>query len=134
VGEAEVELVRNISDLWDRREYASAAEFVDPDVEFARIGAEFADLAGEWRGAPQMWAAIVEYFRAWDDLRQRTERFIDLGDRVLALATQIGRGRVSGLVVEREVAFLFTVRDGKIVRLVGYWDRAEAMRAAGLEP
>jgi ketosteroid isomerase-like protein len=133
VGEAEVELVRKVYDLWDRREYSSTAEFIDPDVEFVRIGAEFADLAGEWRGVPQMWAAIVEFWRAWEDLQNRPERFIDLGDRVLALVKQIGRGRVSGLVVERDVAFLFTVREGKIVRLVGYWDRTEAMRAVGLE-
>jgi ketosteroid isomerase-like protein len=36
-------------------------------------------------------------------------------------------------VVEREVAFLFTVSEGKIVRMEGYWDRVEAIRAAGLE-
>lgn len=29
---------------------------------------------------------------------------------------------------------LFTFRAGKIVRYESYWDRAEAFRAAGLEP
>jgi ketosteroid isomerase-like protein len=28
---------------------------------------------------------------------------------------------------------LFTLRDGKIVRWLGYWDRAEAIEAAGLQ-
>jgi ketosteroid isomerase-like protein len=98
-----------------------------------RVGSEFADLAGEWRGLPQVSAAIVEYLRVWEDFRQLPERFIDLGDRVLVLLTQTGRGRGSGAVVEREVAFLFTVSEGKIVRMEGYWDRVEAIRAAGLE-
>ena len=132
MSQSEVELVRKLYEHWERGDYAGLAEFFDPDVEFARIGAEFADLAGEWRGTAEMWAAVVDYVRVWEDLRQQPERFIDLGDRVLVLDRQIGRGRGSGVVVEHEVAFLFTVRDGKVVRLAGYWNRAEAMRAAGL--
>jgi ketosteroid isomerase-like protein len=133
VGKEDVELVRKLYELWERREYAAAAEFIDPDIEFVRIGSEFADMAGEWRGYAQVWAAMTDYLRVWEDLVQLPERFIDLGDGVLVLLTQTGRGRRSGVVVEREVAFLFTARGGKVVRIEGYWDRDEGLRAAGLE-
>jgi ketosteroid isomerase-like protein len=59
---------------------------------------------------------------------------MDLGDRVLVLARQTGRGRRSGIVTERELAYLCTVRNGKIARFEAYWDRSDALRAAGLEP
>jgi SnoaL-like domain len=59
------------------------------------------------------------------------ERFIEDGDRVLALMTIEGRGKGSGVPVVIRSADLFTVRDGKIVSLVGYPDRAEALEAWG---
>ena len=55
-------------------------------------------------------------------------------DRVLVLDRQTARGRSSSVTVEHELGWLFTLRDGRIVRFAGYWDRAQAMRAAGLEP
>jgi ketosteroid isomerase-like protein len=58
---------------------------------------------------------------------------IDLGDRVLVLESHIARARTSGVEVRHELAHMLTLRDGKIVRWEAYWDRAEAMRVAGLE-
>lgn len=129
----DVELVRRLFELFEARDYAHVAELVDPDLVLVRVGDEAADLAGEWRGVNEAWSAIVDYLRAWDDLRTETERLVDLGDRVLVLAKQIGRGRGSGATVERDVAFVFTVRGAKVVRWEGYWDRAEALRVAGLD-
>jgi ketosteroid isomerase-like protein len=126
-----VELVRELFELWGNRDYERAGELIDPDVVFLRVGV--GDLSGEWRGLSASWAAMVDFMRAWEDLRTELERPVDLGDRVLAFARQTGRGRKSGVIVEAEIAFLFTLRDDKVVRWEGYWDRAEAMRAAGLE-
>lgn len=61
------------------------------------------------------------------------ERIIDLDDdRVLVLDLQTGRGKNRGIAVEHETAWLFTLREGEIVRLEGYWDRAQGLEAAGL--
>ena len=66
-------------------------------------------------------------------MRNELDRIIELDDgRVLVFDRQIGRGRASGVVMEQEVASLFTFRSGKIVRWDGYWDRADALEAAGL--
>ena len=43
-----------------------------------------------------------------------------------------GRGRISGLEVSRELAQVFTVRDGRVVQVVGYDDRARALQDTGL--
>jgi ketosteroid isomerase-like protein len=43
-----------------------------------------------------------------------------------------GRGKGSGVPVVIRSADLWTIRDGKIVSLVGYPDRAEALKAVGL--
>ena len=131
MSERDVELVRKLFELSERRDYEAAGELIDPDVVFTRVGV--GNLSGEWRGLGAVWAAMVDFMRAWEDLHTELERTVDLGDRVLALTKQTGRGRGSGVIVEHESAFILTLRDGKVVRWDGYWDRDEGLRAAGLE-
>jgi ketosteroid isomerase-like protein len=48
------------------------------------------------------------------------------------MSRQRGRGASSGVAAELELANIFTLRDGEIVRLELYRDRGEALEAAGL--
>ena len=67
------------------------------------------------------------------DLRIQAERNIDLSrDRVLVLSRHTARGKQNGVPIDHEIGDLFTLRDSKIVRYDSYWDRAEALEAAGL--
>jgi hypothetical protein len=43
------------------------------------------------------------------------------------------RGAASGVAVERQDALVQTFRDGKVVRLDYYNNRADALKAVGLE-
>jgi ketosteroid isomerase-like protein len=43
-----------------------------------------------------------------------------------------GAGVTSGVPVDREIATVFTLLNGKIVRAQGFETRAEALEAAGL--
>ncbi len=52
---------------------------------------------------------------------------------MVVLAGLVGRGRASGVGVERTWAYVWTVRDGGALRMEGYADRAEALAAAGLD-
>jgi ketosteroid isomerase-like protein len=69
---------------------------------------------------------------AWDELEVTAEEFIDAGDRVLVTAYHRGRGRGSGLEVGTRFYELYTLRDGKVVRVDEFTDRPEALEAAGL--
>ena len=68
--------------------------------------------------------AEADEYRALDD------------ERVLVLMHFSGRGKTSGLEVgdiQMKGANLFHVRDGKVTRLVLYWDRERAFADLGLE-
>ena len=69
-----------------------------------------------------------------EDYQVITEEFIDAGgDLVLVFAREAGRGRGSGAeVVSQPTAHLWTLRNGKAVRLQSYWGRAGALEAAEL--
>jgi ketosteroid isomerase-like protein len=131
MSDQDVDVVRA---MYERRERGdlSVAEFVDPEIEFVRIGSELPDFAGEWHGLEGLKKATVEYLNVWEDYRFEVERFVDLGDRVLVLEVQTARGRRSGAVTSQEVGTLLTLRDGKIVRWEYYWNRGEALQAAGV--
>jgi ketosteroid isomerase-like protein len=81
-------------------------------------------------------AEVKRYFesmpRYGEELRFEPERFVDYGDEVLALARVTTRARRGGPEIDRAFDAIFTVRDGKIVRLQEYYDHAEALEAAGL--
>jgi ketosteroid isomerase-like protein len=60
------------------------------------------------------------------------EELIDAGEQVISVVTRHARGRASGVEVERPFALLWTLREGKVIRVVWFLDRAEALEAAGL--
>ncbi len=75
------------------------------------------------------------FLTAWENFRVRAEQYRQVdNERVLVLVYQSGRGKTSGLdisVVQAERAHLFHVRNGKVTRLVIYYDRERALDAVG---
>jgi ketosteroid isomerase-like protein len=126
-----LEIVRR---MYERRESGDmyVGEYIHPEIEFARFGDEAPDFAGEWHGTDGLRQATAEYLNVWEDYRFEVERMIDLGDRVLVLETQTARGRRSGAVISQDVGALLTLRDGLIVRWEYYWERSDALEAAGI--
>jgi ketosteroid isomerase-like protein len=65
--------------------------------------------------------------------RFEPERYFDVDDeRVLVFVRTTATGQVSGTVVEARPAHELTMRDGQLLRLKVYLDRAEALEATGL--
>jgi uncharacterized protein len=70
-------------------------------------------------------SAFSEYVHVLHEL-------VEAGDKVLAHTTFKARGRDSGAWVEVPEQHVWTLRDGKIVRLAWFHDEVAARRAAGL--
>jgi hypothetical protein len=87
---------------------------------------------GVYHGHEGVRAFFNQWFGAWDDLEIQPERMIDRGDQVVVILRLAGTGRGSGAKVAMRAADIWTVKDGKIVRLVGYPVASEALEAAGL--
>ena len=73
------------------------------------------------------------WLESFEDYRYEVQRIVDCGgDEVLVVATEVGRGAMSGAEVRSTNYELLTIRDGLIVRIREYYDEANALEAAGL--
>ena len=69
----------------------------------------------------------------WESYVWEPEQLIEAGPDVVALLRSTGRGRGSGVEVERETAMVWSVREGRATVVRFFRDRAEALRAPRLE-
>jgi ketosteroid isomerase-like protein len=78
--------------------------------------------------------AIGQWHQTWDDPHYAAEEYIDGGDHVILLLKLTGRGKTSGASVDMSSYLVFTLREGKIIRMneLGPGKRSEALKAVGL--
>jgi ketosteroid isomerase-like protein len=79
-------------------------------------------------------AGFLRWIDDWDAMEWtlEPEEFIDAGERVVVLARLSARGKASGVPLVRRDGMVWTVRDGKAVRLDYFNNPTEALEAAGL--
>jgi uncharacterized protein len=127
-----VEIVRSLFEAFGvHRDPEAGLPYVDPDVEFQSAiigGAE----GITYRGHDGVRRWMAESDAAFEELTLKPEEFRDLGDEVLLIGRLHARGRESGVEVDSPIAWLSTVRDGKVVRSRGFLRPQEALEAAGL--
>jgi ketosteroid isomerase-like protein len=132
MSQGNMELVRSIFAAWERGDYSSA-KWAHPEIEFVNADGP---TPGSWTGLAAMARAWREALSAFEELRAEADEYRALDDeRVLVLMHFSGRGKANGLEVgniHMKGANLFHVRDGKVARLVTYWDRERAFADLGL--
>ena len=60
------------------------------------------------------------------------EEFLDEGEKVVVIGVLRGHGQSSGIAVERRQGYVWTIRDGRAVRMAWFNDADEALEAAGV--
>jgi ketosteroid isomerase-like protein len=103
--------------------------YVDPAFEMV----ESQTLPGAARvsGLEELRTYGLGWRRNWSEWEWREEKVTDMPpDTVLLVATLWLRGLRSGAEVERRWAYLFTVRNGTLLRQEGYDTEAGALEAA----
>jgi ketosteroid isomerase-like protein len=76
-------------------------------------------------------ASLARWKGEWDDYELAPEEFVDRGDWVVVTVRLRGRGRSSGVEVDARFYDVYTLRDGKIVRMDQFTERSEALEAVG---
>lgn len=103
-----------LTPLWSLDAEWDLSYFEDWSSGVCRGPGEILAMVGQWLGQFSIYELSIE------DLQ-------DHGDQVLALLRHRGRLRGSGEPYTADDAQLYTLRDGRIVRVQSFSDRAEAM-------
>jgi ketosteroid isomerase-like protein len=124
-----VEVVRRVYDAYLSGAFEAALAVIDPEVEF--------DVSMRPEGKVyQGHEGVVEGLRTWtgtwEAYRVDVEEIIDAGEHVIAVERQSGRGKGSGVPLAQQFFAVFTIRDGKVIRMVWLSTREQALEAAGL--
>jgi ketosteroid isomerase-like protein len=108
-------------------------EFLAPDFEMHQASS-IIDTAGVFYGRDALHGSLSELAESFDDLSFEAEKFFEApsGEVVLVFIRARGRGRGSGLEMDNRIAWVWTFRGDKAVRLVVYEEQAEALEAVGL--
>jgi len=101
---------------------------LDPGVEWYPIGEGHIPS----RGHEAALRVRKSWLENWEGHQIDLEEMKDGADSVVACLHLTGRGVRSGVEVDLRLYMHLKLRDGKIVHLYEYADRAEALEAAGL--
>jgi ketosteroid isomerase-like protein len=102
--------------------------FCHPEVEWTAP-----EDGTTYRGREGVSQRLAEWLESFDEYRYEVQRIVDCGgDEVLVVATEVGRGAISGAEVRSTNYELLTIRDGMIVRIREYYEETTALQAAGL--
>jgi ketosteroid isomerase-like protein len=120
------------------RRWTEAINRRDPDA-VARLTHRDFELHNPWtpgggvhRGIDAVQSFAREFFDSWEAYAVEVQRIIDAGETVVVLGHARAEGKASGVTLDSPVAYVHTVRDGKLARTRVFLDHGEALEAAGL--
>jgi ketosteroid isomerase-like protein len=135
VSRQNVEIVRRIyaTGCWDSGgDPLAALAYLDEEFEF--VNPPHAVLSAPRYGHDGFVAAMKNPIEAFDSWRHEPLSFHDGGDRVLVDIMLRTHGQRSGIDYQRPEWHVWTLRDGKAVRVAWLEDQALARELAGLDP
>jgi ketosteroid isomerase-like protein len=129
------EAIRRLyTEVWGRGRLEDPAteallpEFFDPEVELLQTSS-LAGISGRYHGYSGLVESNRENLQATTDIGFELEEIRASGDLVAAVAIARGVGRRSGAPFEARVGHLFTLSEGRVVRLEVFDDPAGAFEA-----
>ena len=125
-----VEIVRSGYQAWNRGDLDHIGRVTDEAFEWRE--ASEVPGAGTRRGRAEFDRYLRSFEHFWREFEFEPIEIRDAGDRVLAEVIERGRSASSDIEVSQHFIHVWTLREGKVVRLEGFYDKAAALEAAGL--
>ena len=125
-----VEILQRLFEAWNRDDGSVALESIDPEVE-VEVSTPF-ELQGTHRGHAGLREWLAAFWDYFDSPRAEIEECVPTGDDVVVEVHFYARGKTSGAEVDMRRGQVWTLRDGKVVRIRHFISRREALEAVGL--
>jgi ketosteroid isomerase-like protein len=129
VSKENLEIVKRGFEGFNSQGVEGILPFIDPDFE-ATTPPDLASEPDTYRGPDGVRRWFDSFFEVMDEIRWDAREFHEAGDRVVVEFTLRARGKTTGLAFGQDAVMVWTLRDGKAVRVDLYPTLDEAMAAA----
>jgi ketosteroid isomerase-like protein len=127
-----VEVVRASFELWCDGRMGEWIATLDADIEWDISAHPLPDFPDRGRGRGAFVGHMGDYLSGWIAYEASGKELIDQGDNVVLIIHERARMPDSDTMLDRDLPTVWTVRDGRAVRLRVFQARAEALEAVGL--
>jgi ketosteroid isomerase-like protein len=125
-----VDKARAFISAYNRRDFDSAVESFDPEIEWVLPPQQSSDSCRGPDEVKRFWKGLDETF---EEMRLEPQEFVDAGEHVATRLRFYGRGKASGLEIRTEMYHqVATFRGGRMVRIEYFPEWSDALKAAGL--
>lgn len=129
--EENLQLVKAAFERWSSGDRGIDYDTIHPEIEMYTPLASTRGVPNRGHEGFRQWVQdIDDQFESWE-LRVHEWKTVD-AERVLGLGEIHARGRGSGVELDQVIAWLFSIREGKLYRYEVFYDQDEGRRAAGL--
>jgi ketosteroid isomerase-like protein len=111
----------------NERDIDAAMEALAEDAEWHE--SEVLPDTGVYQGRDAIRAFLTDFLASWERFHQTVEEVRQAGDRVLVMIHLEATGKGSAADVDAGYAHLWTVSEGRGVRVDAFYDRDEALAA-----
>lgn len=117
------EFVARVYAAINARDRAAIRALTGPDIVFATTVEAF-------RGPEALLEWMDDGDEAFDDFSVELLEVEERGEHVVVSMRQRGRGKASGAEVDDQITHVWTLRDGRAIRLQSFADHDDALRYA----
>ncbi|MQA92546.1 MAG: hypothetical protein GEU90_20380 [Gemmatimonas sp.] len=129
---ARVEIVRRAHDALNHGDAEALVALCAPDFHLDMSDRVFNPEV--YLGHDGIRSFVEEVREVWETFSWEPTELQEVGDVVLSLVHSVGRGRESGLEIERDSAMLWRIPEQTLVALTFFRDPSAARKTAGVDP
>ncbi len=126
-----VALVREVFEAFNSEDIELIVSLTHPDFEL-EVPPELSAEPDIYRGPDGMRRYWESFQDAMDEIRIQPEQLLDAGEAVVVAMHLTAKGRRTAIAVEQRTAGVWTIRDGKVMRIRAYASVSEALETVGL--
>jgi ketosteroid isomerase-like protein len=124
-----LELIQRIYSAYAQGDSQFILDRVTDDVDWINEGPDSIPYAGRFKGPKEVQRFFEALGTTVDNGRVTPEDWIVQGDKVVSTGRFTATVKATGRRIDVPIAHVFTVRNGKVVRWVGYADTARVAEA-----
>ncbi|CAN5722693.1 nuclear transport factor 2 family protein [soil metagenome] len=124
-----VDALRSAYEAFAKGDVPTVLDILDPEIQWTEAAG--GPLGGLYQGPQEVVDGVfMRLATEWDGFSVTPHEYIDGGDHVVVLATCGGINRKTGKSLDCQISHVWSFRDGKATRFIGYADTALLQEAS----